>query len=104
MWLSAPENITRFKAALRANPNLQSIVDQERQLAALKTFNAGLGNMPWPHGALVVSATDDFLTPPREGQALAKSLGESYMELPGGHPSPLEEPERLLRGLMTFLS
>lgn len=103
-WLSEPKNIESFKAALRQNPAPQTLEDQGRQLAALRTFGEGVGSMP-PHrdATLVVSATEDLLTPPREGQALAAKLGARFVEIPGGHPSPLEQPERLLQILREFL-
>jgi 3-oxoadipate enol-lactonase len=102
-WRSVPENVAGFKAAIRANPAPQSIADQERQLMALKTFDAGLRNKPWSHATLVVSATEDLLTPPDEGRALAASLGAKFVEIHGGHPSPIEQPERLLQILTEFL-
>lgn len=103
-WLSEPDNIAGFKAALRENPVPQTVTDQERQLAALKAFGAGVQNRPRNHATLVASATEDLLTPPREGKALAESLGARFVELAGGHPSPVEQPKRLLPILTEFLT
>lgn len=74
-WLSRRENVTSFKSALRGNPAPQSVTDQERQLTALASFDARAWNLPRSHPAFVISATEDALIPPPEGQALAASLG-----------------------------
>ncbi|GGA80006.1 lipolytic protein [Brucella endophytica] len=102
-WLAQPENIATFKTALKQNPVPQSAADQERQLAALMKFDARSWNKPWREPALVVSAAEDVLALPTEGKALAKSLGAKYVEIPGGHGSPIEQPQRLARLLMKFL-
>lgn len=102
-WLSEPKNIEDFKAALQRNPAPQTVEDQGRQLAALRTFGKGVGSVPRHGATLVVSATDDLLTPPREGKALAAKLGARFVEIPGGHPSPIEQPKRLLHILREFL-
>jgi 3-oxoadipate enol-lactonase len=102
-WLSRPENIAQFKAALRANPLPQPVADQERQLMALKPFDARPSNKPVHCPTLVISATEDVLAPPKEGKALAKRLGAGFVEIPGGHASPMEQPARLSAILTEFL-
>lgn len=103
-WLSKPENVADFKAALSKNPVPQSIPDQERQLAALKSFDARTWNKPWDHPTLVISAAEDVLALPSEGAALAASLGSEFIEIPGGHASPVEQPELITRILTDFLT
>ncbi|WP_181418405.1 alpha/beta fold hydrolase [Phyllobacterium leguminum] len=44
-----------------------------------------------------------MLALPTEGKALAKSLGAKFVEIPGGHGSPIEQPQRLARILTAFL-
>ncbi|RCS22676.1 alpha/beta hydrolase [Phyllobacterium salinisoli] len=103
-WLSAQENIAAFKAALKTNPLPQSLADQERQLMALKPFDARPWNKPLDCPTLVISAIEDLLAPAREGKMLAEKLGAAFIEIPGGHASPIEQPERLSRILVEFLS
>ncbi|WP_420960206.1 alpha/beta fold hydrolase [Brucella sp. IR073] len=102
-WLTQSENIAAFKTLLKENPVPQSAADQARQLAALKPFDAQPWNKPWSHPSLVVSASEDVLALPTEGRALAKSLGAKFVEIPGGHGSPVEQTERLSRILIEFL-
>jgi pimeloyl-ACP methyl ester carboxylesterase len=51
-----------------------------------------------------VSSAEDLITPPAEGKALAASLGGTYAEIPGGHPSAVEAPERLAEILGEFFA
>jgi 3-oxoadipate enol-lactonase len=94
-WLSNPENIAAFKAAIQYNPFPQSVSDQERQLRAVQQFDARSINQPWPLPATVVTATEDILVMPSEGKTLAEQLGATFIEIPGGHGSPIEQPERV---------
>jgi 3-oxoadipate enol-lactonase len=50
--------------------------------------------------ATIVSATEDILAMPSEGKMLAEQLGATFIEIPGGHGSPIEQPERVSRILM----
>lgn len=103
-WMAVPENVAGLKTALARHPAPQSLADQERQLQALRTFRAGMHNKPWRYPTLIVSATEDVITTPAEGQALATSLGGRYAEVPGGHQTPVEQPARLVTLLDTFFA
>ena len=37
---------------------------------------------------------------PSEGKMLADQLGATFIEVPGGHGSPIEQPERVSRIVM----
>ncbi|CAB3774964.1 alpha/beta fold hydrolase [Paraburkholderia humisilvae] len=102
-WQTMPMNITKFMAELSDNPVQQSVADQERQIEALKSFDARQLNLPRRHATLVVSAIEDLLTPPREGKELATSLGAKYVAIPGGHPSPIEQPNCVVELCLSFL-
>ena len=99
-WLSNPDNIAAVKAAIKYNPFPQSASDQERQLRAVQQFDARPINKPWPLPATVVSAAEDVLVMPSEGKMLAEQLGATFIEIPGGHGSPIEQPERVSRILI----
>lgn len=102
-WLSKAENVADFKRALLANPAPQSVADQERQLSALRSFDARMLNKPWKYPAMVVSATEDRVASVHEGRALAGSLDARFFEVPGGHASPGEQPEKISKLLAEFL-
>lgn len=102
-WMSNPENVAAFKAAIRDNPAPQSLLDQERQFHALSTFATGVRNKAWAYPSLVISATEDLITTTHEGEWLAKQLGAEFAKIPGGHPSPLEQPELLSHLVLKFL-
>lgn len=103
-WMLQPGNVAAFKAAVRDNPMPQSLFDQERQFHALKTFAPSTHSTAWNDRSLVISASDDLITTTREGKLLAKRLGAEYVEIPGGHPSPVEQPELLSRLMLKFLA
>jgi 3-oxoadipate enol-lactonase len=93
--LANPAYVEAFKAGARMQPPIQSAADQARQLAAIEAFDARAFNAKTALPALVVASSDDVLTTVREGHALAASLGASFREIPGGHASPLEQPDVL---------
>lgn len=101
-WLSRPENVAAFKASLKTDPAPQSVYDQARQLAALQEFDGRPLNRTWTYPALVVSSTDDALAPVGEGALLAQRIGAKFVEIPGGHASPVEEPARLAGLIVEF--
>ncbi|ANN71818.1 alpha/beta fold hydrolase [Bordetella bronchialis] len=102
-WLADPANREAFLAALRDHPAPQSLADQERQLRALESL--GMGVTPqWRSPALVISGTEDLITTVTEGQALARSLDGRYVELPGGHTTPVEAPGPLVDALVDFFT
>ncbi|KXF74659.1 hypothetical protein ATN84_22435 [Paramesorhizobium deserti] len=102
-WLSNGKNIADFKHALLANPAPQSVADQERQLIALKSFDARTWNKPWKHPAMVISATEDRVASVHEGRNLARSLNARFAEVPGGHASPVEQAGKVSELLLAFL-
>ena len=48
----------------------------------------------------VVSAAEDVIAMPSEGKMLAEQLSATFIEIPGGHGSPIEQPERVSRIVM----
>jgi pimeloyl-ACP methyl ester carboxylesterase len=101
-WLSVPANVEAFRKSVIENPFPQSLSDQERQMAAIRQFDATAWNRHLAHRALVISASEDALTTIEEGHSLAQQLGAHFAEVPGGHASPIEQPEHLSRLLLNF--
>ncbi|PMS24875.1 alpha/beta hydrolase [Trinickia soli] len=103
-WLTVPSNIDSFKTALKCDPAAQSLADQARQLQALKTFDATSYDTQPRHPVLVVSSTEDLLTPVADGRQLAQALNAHLEEIRTGHPSVLEAHETLARLIVNFLA
>jgi pimeloyl-ACP methyl ester carboxylesterase len=103
-WLSIPSNIEGFRAAVKSEPAPQSIEDQSRQLGALKRFDATPYRARPSRPVLVVSSTDDILTPIADGERIATALGATHRSIRAGHPSVLEQPDVLLPMMCEFLA
>lgn len=100
-WLAAPGNIEAFKTAVKSSPAPQTVSDQARQLAAIEGFDGralDISHAP----TLVISSTDDALTPVDEGRQLARHLDAAFVEIEGGHGSALEQPARLAELILAF--
>jgi pimeloyl-ACP methyl ester carboxylesterase len=103
-WLSIPSNLDAARAAVKSEPAPQSVEDQARQLDALKHFDATPYRSPPPKPVLVISSTDDILTPVSDGERIAEALGATHRQIRTGHPSVVEQPEILLPMVGAFLS
>lgn len=102
-YLAIPEHIIAFKNAVKSNPAPQSIQDQERQLMALKSFDSRTGIKKINTQALVIAATSDIISPVAECKELANNIRADFIEIPGGHASPIEQPEKLNQIILNFL-
>lgn len=106
-YLSVPKHINAFKEAIINNPAPQSIEDQARQLLAIEDFDSRLWSKKINTPALVVAATEDLITPINQCRQLAINLNAKLIEIPGGHASPIEQPERvnqiILNAVANFL-
>lgn len=104
-FLSIPENISSFKSAVKNNPYLQSVKDQERQLKALIKFDSNT----WLHkintNTLIVAAHDDIISLSIESEQLSEKLSHSKLQLiSGGHASPIEKSNELCSLICDFLN
>jgi 3-oxoadipate enol-lactonase len=108
-WLFCNQTLSQENAipilidTMLGNPYPQSVLDQTRQLHALKAFDAeyksNLINVP----TLVIAAEQDILTLPYESQLLANSIKDAIFKLiPGAHASPLEQPTLLVDIIQQF--
>lgn len=104
-FLAKPKNVNAFKQNLMTNPFPQTFNDLSRQFNALKTYDASANPESISLRTLVIGAKDDIACPPEEGEQLAKSIeGAKFVTVPGGHSSPLEVPEEIIKLLKEFLS
>jgi pimeloyl-ACP methyl ester carboxylesterase len=102
-YLAKKEHIRVFKEAVKNNPAPQSIDDQERQFSVLKACDSRPWNKTIQCPSLVVTATEDIISPICEAEQLADHLKAKFLKIPGGHASPLEQPEKLSQILLEFL-
>ena len=94
------------RAYLEAKIRTDRAGDYARQARACAEHDA-LHRLPGlQHPALVISGSDDRLTPPPHAEALAKALPRARLRLvPGaGHLVYLERPETFARQVLGFLS
>lgn len=95
-FLAQKEQVAAFKTSA-LNPVVpQSVFDQQRQFNALQAFDSSRWGQTMQVPSLVIGAKDDRLTPLAECKALAHQLQASFQTIPGGHASPLEQPNLLV--------
>lgn len=103
-FLANQANITAFKQSLLDNPYLQSLQNQERQFKTLQTFDSRnwLDQIKAP--TQIIAAEDDIVTLVSESQQLAENIPHADLAvIPGGHSSPIEQPEKLIDLIINFL-
>lgn len=89
-YLAEHRHIITFKEVAKNNPELQSIVDQQRQLTALKAFDSRVWSKKTNSPSLVIAATNDIISLASESRQLANNLSARFVEISGGHASPVE--------------
>ncbi len=104
-FLENAENIKMLKEWVKAYPYPQSVENFELQANALKMFDGRplIPKLTMP--TLIVSGSEDILTPAQAMRELASILPQAtYVEQKGGaHCSTLETPEWLAEELIQFL-
>ncbi|WP_108649856.1 alpha/beta fold hydrolase [Dongshaea marina] len=87
-----------------SDPYPQSLIDQKRQLAALKGFDSTSYLKEITNQTLVIGAEEDRLTLPLESEYLASHIPEATFEmLTDGHASPIEQPEAIAKLILKHL-
>jgi len=104
-FLGTPGNITALKEVLASNPYPQSTENKKRQLAAIDLFDS----QKWVHKieaeAMIIGSENDVLTPLAENRALANQISHAvFKTVPGGHASLVEQPEKLNKEILAFLT
>jgi 3-oxoadipate enol-lactonase len=105
MWVApdtAPEITGELEAMARAAAPA-SVAAGLRGLAARPDARPHLGRIEVP--TLVISGRDDRVTPPDVMRPMADEIpGATFVEVPGGHFSPLERPGEVNAALAAFLN
>lgn len=103
-FLNDPQNIVFFKKSILNNPYPQSLTDLERQMHAIKSFDATDFSASIQAPTLVIGAKEDIICLPEESEQLADSISHANLAiLNGGHSSPLEIPKEVCRTMVRFL-
>lgn len=103
-FLADPLNIQAFHDIVNNDPYLQSVPNQQRQLAAIKNFDASGWQDKIHQPTLVIAAEEDVLTPVFQVQALANNIPNSRFEIVGGgHASPIEQAKPVSELILSFL-
>ncbi len=104
-FLSDSDRVEAFRHIKKTNPYPQSLLDCERQLHALMTFDSRtwLDQILVP--TLVVGAEQDLISLPGELAYLASALPNAELAmLPGGHSMPIHSPAVLADKICAFLT
>jgi pimeloyl-ACP methyl ester carboxylesterase len=103
-FLSQPNQLSNLIQLAENNPYPQTLVGYERQLAALKQFNS----RAWLHEinipTLIIAGKEDIIAPLADAQAVAQAMGIKTLEiLPGGHATPIEQPQKTTQAILEFI-
>lgn len=102
-FLQNPSHVELVRTSVLNNPHAQSLIDQERQFAALQQFDgrAGLSQITAP--ALLIYGKEDIISLPQESETLAAGIrGSTLHALEGGHMSVVEDTRALVSALLSF--
>jgi len=104
-FLSNPQNIEHFKELLLQNPFPQSLVNQERQCAVLRSFEGKVQLSSIRAPTLIIHGEEDTLVLPYEAEEMKNLILHAQLtQLPCAHVMAAELPERLTRTLLSFLA
>ncbi len=103
-FLSNPKNITTLKTLFMNNPYPQSIMDLGRQYHAIKSANT----RPFLHDIKspthVIASEHDLVTLPSESYEIKQKIPNATISvIPGGHSSPVEQPQEVNNEILKFL-
>lgn len=104
-FLANQRNIQTLEKLILSDPHPQSLLDQERQFQALKTFDSRhlLQRIQLP--TLILHGKEDLLALKEDAEFLARNIvGAKLISLPCAHACIAEVPEQLIDILRDFLS
>lgn len=104
-FLSNPKNVATLKSLFMNNPYPQSLIDFERQYNAIKLADtkSSLDKINSP--THIVIAENDFITLPNESYEIKQNISDATLSvIPGGHSSPVEQPQRVSEEILKFLT
>lgn len=105
-FLSQPNQLDKLIGYAEKNPYPQSLTGYENQLEALQIFNSS----DWLHDikvpTLIIAAEEDIIAPLNAAKEVAKNIGPQtkLMIVPGGHATPIEQPQKTIKAIEDFAS
>lgn len=105
-FLNRPNQIEMLINLLENNPYPQSSIGYQRQLEALKSFDS----KPWLNTikipACIIAGEADLIAPLSDAKEVQQQLGNHtpLMIVPGGHASPIEQPEKIANIISKFIN
>jgi pimeloyl-ACP methyl ester carboxylesterase len=105
-FLANNKNIETLLSTAKNNLHPQSSIGYQRQLGALKTFDSNLWLPEIKTPTLVIAAKEDLIAPQAIALEVANSIGSkpTLVMVPGGHASPIEQPQKITEAIHKFIS
>lgn len=105
-FLSDNKNIETLITMAKNNPYPQSSIGYQRQLGALKGFDSRAWLKEIKNPTLVIAAEEDLIAPLANAEEVARSIGSraKLIKIPGGHASPVEQPQKVVELIEQFIS
>lgn len=102
-YLAMPHQIKRLKEKIISNPHPQTLFDLQRQFHALKQYQPRYEKNT-AISTLVVAAQDDIICPQADSEKIKEHLPHAkFANISGGHSSPIENPNEVVRVIQDFL-
>lgn len=104
-FLSQPNQLANLVKLAQNNPYPQSLIGYQRQLGALKTFDS----RSWLHEiktpTLIISGEEDLIAPLTGSKEVQRRIGNNtqIVIVPGGHASPIEQPDKVSQAILNFI-
>jgi pimeloyl-ACP methyl ester carboxylesterase len=104
-FLSEPNQLKNLISLAEQNPFPQTFIGYERQLGALKSFDSRSWLQKIKTPTLIIAGEEDILAPLSGAKDVQKGIGDhaQIVVVPGGHASPIEQPEKVTEAILKFV-
>ena len=104
-FLSQPNQLTNLIKIAQSNPYPQSLIGYERQLGALKSFDSRPCLHEIKSTTLIIAGEEDIIAPLVGSKTVQKGISNNtqLVIIPGGHASPIEQPDMVVRAISNFI-
>lgn len=105
-FLAEPNQLENLIKLAEVNRYPQSLLGYAHQLSALKAFDSHSWLYKIAVAALIISAEEDIIAPLTGANSVQKGIGENtqHLILPGGHASPIEQPDKVANAILNFIN
>lgn len=104
-FLSQPSQLENLIDLAEKNPYQQSLIGYERQLEAIRIFDSRSWLHEISNPTLIIGAEEDMIAPLKCTQEVAHGIGQGAKTIivPGGHATPIEQPEKTIQAIRDFV-